>query len=73
MATKTLTLVGGTTDDSINMAKGGEGYQQIKSSDGTFYWGYLVFDLAELANKPSATYISGVNLSYNYYLNNDGL
>lgn len=73
MATKTLNLVGGNTEDSIKMANGGEGYQQIKSSVGTFYWGYLVFDLEELTNKPSATRITNISLSYDYYLNNDGI
>lgn len=76
MARKTLTLtpVAGTNDMKIMLDKG-EVDDQIRSSENSYNWGWLVFDISELTNKPSATYIpddSNINITYEYYLKNDG-
>lgn len=76
MARKTLTLtpVAGTNDMKVMLDKG-EVDDQIRYSEGSYNWGWLVFDISELMNKPSATYIpddSNINITYEYYLKNDG-
>ena len=76
MAVKTITLTPVAGTGTVSELWSDKGYmdKQIKYSENSHNWGWIVFDISELMNKPSATYIfsSNINLNYDYYLNNDG-
>ena len=76
MAVKTITArapcAGTTSDTSCLWDDNDYGREQIKYSAGSFNWGWILFDISDIMNKPSATYITEIKLSYDYQLNNDG-
>ena len=76
MAVKTITArapcAGTTSDTNCLWDDNDYGREQIKYSAGSFNWGWILFDISDIMNKPSATYITEIKLSYDYQLNNDG-
>lgn len=74
MAVKSLTLRSTAgTGDAVNFVNGGTCRDQVKYSEGSYNFGWLVFNISSLKNKPSATYISKATLQYDRALVSDGL